>query len=186
MSEEHSGDLPPVDLDEPDMAELQEVILEFLSRYEGLYEKRIQKLVFYGDVRTAEKTGERLTNASFAPYDFGPYSKAIRQALDELREDGRVMVREDGQYVTALESGDLSPKKQYLIAKIHEDTKRMSTPELVDRAKDTWLWTEFTYAEEMDFTTYVDDVLMAPEERDAIETPDRDPVEDPDLDRLLS
>lgn len=168
------------------MEELKEIIVDFLSRYEGLYEKRIQKLIFYSELLTAQKAGQRLTDATFVPYKYGPYSKAVTEALDELKEEGRVMVREDGQFVTALESGDLSPKKQYLVAKIHEDTKRMSTEELVDRAKDTWLWKEFEYAEEMDFSTYIDEVLMPPKFRLGIDIPERDPVEDADLDKLLS
>ena len=186
MSREEPGDLPPVELGEEDMEELKKVIIEFLSRYEGLYEKRIQKLVFYSEVVTATKTGQRLTDATFTPYKYGPYSQAVRDALNQLAADEKARVREDGQYVTDLDSTDLSPKKKYLIAKIHEETKRMSTEELVDRAKDTWLWKEFEHAEEMDFARYIDEVVMPPEERLALDQPERNPVDDPDLESLLT
>lgn len=177
---------PPVTLDEDDMEELKEVIIEFLSKYDGLYEKRIQKLIFYAEVETGIKTGQRLTDATFMPYDYGPYSKAVKQALDELSEEGRISIRNNGQYATALDGGDLSPKKKYLIGRIYEETKRMSTDELVDRAKDTWLWKNFEYAEEMDFATYIDEIVASPEVCNGIETSERQPVDDPDLERLLS
>lgn len=186
MAPSNSSVDPPVTLDEDDMDELKEVIIEFLSKYEGLYEKRIQKLVFYGEVETAMKTGQRLTDAAFMPYDHGPYSKTIRQALEELSDDGRVSVRNNGQYATALDGGDLSSKKKYLIGRLHEETKRMSTDELVERAKDTWLWKNFEYAEKMDFATYIDEIIMSPEVCNSTQTTEREPVEDPDLERLLS
>jgi uncharacterized phage-associated protein len=186
MPPSNSSTGPPVTLDEDDMDELKEVIIEFLSKYDGLYEKRVQKLVFYSEVETAMKTGQRLTDATFMPYDYGPYSKAVRQALDELTDEGRVSIKNNGQYATALDGGSLSPKKKYLIGRIHEETKRMSTDELVDRAKETWLWKNFEYAEEMDFATYIDEIIMSPEVCNGIQTSERKPVDDPDLERLLS
>lgn len=177
---------PPVELDSKDQEELKEIIVEFLSRYEGLYEKRIQKLVFYGEIATGIKTGERLTDANFMPYDYGPYSRSITDALDSLVDEGRISIKENGQYATTLSGGNISPKKTYLIDKIHSETNRMSTDELVDRAKDTWLWQNYDYAEEMDFAEYIDEVIMSPDERDRIQDPDRDPVDDSDLERLLS
>lgn len=181
MVEDHS-----VDLDEDDREELKEIIVEFLSKYEALYEKRIQKLIFYSEIEAAIKTGQRLTDATFMPYDYGPYSTTITEALEELNDEGRVSIRDNGQYATALDGGSLSPKKKYLIERFHEETKRMSTDELVERAKDTWLWKHFEHAEEMDFATYIDEVIMSPELRHCLEDPDRDPVEDPDIERLLS
>jgi len=177
---------PPVTLDEDDMDELKEIIVEFLSKYEALYEKRIQKLIFYGEVYTAQETSQRLTDATFMPYDHGPYSKAIQKALDELENEGRVSKRSNGQYATGLDGGDLSPKKKYLIDRIHQMTNRMSTDELVDRVKDTWLWDNFEYAEEMDFATYIDEIVLLPEVRRKMGELDLDPVDDPDLERLLS
>lgn len=179
---------PPVTLDGKDMGELKQIIIEFLSKpkYEGLYEKRIQKLIFYGEVYTAQETGQRLTDATFMPYDHGPYSKAVPQALEELEQEGKIAQLPNGQYTTSLDGGDLSPKKKYLIDRIHEMTKRMSTDELVDRAKDTWLWKNFEYAEPMDFATYIDEVVLPPEVRRKIGELERDPVDEPNLERLLS
>jgi uncharacterized phage-associated protein len=177
---------PPVTLDEDDMEELKEIILDFLSKYEALYEKRIHKLIFYGEVYTAQETGQRLTDATFMPYDHGPYSKAVPKALEELEDEGRVSQRSNGQYATGLDGGDLSPKKKYLIDRIHQMTNRMSTDELVDRANDTWFWNNFEYAEEMDFATYIDEIILPSEVRRKMGELDRDPVDDPDLERLLS
>lgn len=181
MAKDHS-----VDLDEDDWEELKEIIVEFLSKYEALYEKRIQKLIFYSEIKTAIKTGQRLTDATFMPYDHGPYSRTITESLKELNDEGRVSIRDNGQYATALDGGSLSPKKKYLIERFHEETKRMSTDELVERAKETWLWKHFEHAEEMDFATYIDEVIMSPELHHCLEDPARDPVEDPDIERLLS
>lgn len=177
---------PPVDLDEEDMDELKQIILEFLSKYEALYEKRIQKLIFYGEVHTAQKTGQRLTDATFIPYDYGPYSQAIRDAIEDLEEEDCISPTPIGQYKTNVGGGELSPKKKYLIDQIHEETKRMSTPEIVDRAKETWLWKNYEYAEEMDFAEYIDDVVIPPALRHHIGDMDLEPVEDADVDRLLS
>lgn len=177
---------PPVTLSEDDMDELKEIITEFLSKYDGLYEKRIQKLIFYGEVHTAQETGQRLTDATYIPYDYGPYSKTVTQALNELTEAEKISKISNGQYTATSDGGELSPKKKYLIDRIHEMTKRMSTDELVDRAKDTWLWTNFEYAEEMDFATYIDKVVLSPEVRRKIGRLERNPVDDPDLERLLS
>lgn len=186
MSPDRYSTGPRVTLTGEDMGELKQIIIEFLSKYEGLYEKRIQKLIFYGEVYTAQEAGQRLTDATFMPYDHGPYSRAVTQALDDLEETEVVDQRPNGQYATSRDGGDLSPKKKYLIDRIHEMTKRMSTDELVDRAKDTWLWEQFEYAEPMDFATYIDEIVLAPEVRRKMGTLDRDPVEDPDLERLLS
>lgn len=186
MSTPESSPDHSVDLDEDDWEELKEILVEFLSKYDALYEKRVQKLIFYCEIKTAIKTGQRLTDAAFMPYDYGPYSRTVTAALEELHEEGRISIRDNGQYATALDGGSLSPKKKYLIERFHEETKRMSTDELVDRAKDTWLWKYFEYAEEMDFATYIDDVIMSPEVRHCLEDPDRDPVDDPDIERLLS
>lgn len=177
---------PPITLSEDDKNELKEIVIEFLSKYDRLYEKRVQKLIFYGEVHTAQETGQRLTDATYIPYDYGPYSKAVIQALDELTEERKISKASNGQYTTTRDGGELSSKKKYLIDRIHEMTKRMSTDELVDRAKDTWLWTNFEYAEEMDFATYIDEVVLSPEVRRKIGRLERDPVDDPDLERLLS
>jgi uncharacterized phage-associated protein len=186
MTSSNSYSGPPVTLNKDDMDELKEVVVELLSKYDGLYEKRVQKLVFYSEIETAMKTGQRLTDATFVPYDYGPYSKALRQALDELTDENRVSIRNNGQYATVVDGGSLSPKKKYLIGRIHEETKRMSTDELVDRAKETWLWKNFEYAEEMCFETYIDEVIMSPEVSNSIQTSERKPVDDPNLERLLS
>lgn len=181
-----SNSPPPVDLEEEDMDELKQIILEFLSKYDALYEKRIQKLVFYGEVKTAQKTGRRLTDATFVPYDHGPFSQGVRDAINELEEDGSISTTSIGQYTTNIGGGELSPKKKYLIDQIHQDTKRMSTPELVERAKETWLWQDFEYAEEMDFAEYIDEVVIPPALRHHIGDLEIEPVEDTDLDQLLS
>lgn len=177
---------PPVDIDEDDMEELKQIVLEVLSKYESLYEKRIQKIIFYGEIYTAQRTGQRLTDSSFVPYDYGPYSRAIREALDELVEEGKISQTPIGQYQTGIDGGDLVPKKKYLLDQVHEDTKRMSTDEIVDRVKASWLWENFEYAEEMDFATYIDEILISPGIRHYVEGLESEPVEDANVEHLFS
>lgn len=105
--------------------------------------------------------------------------------MEELEEDDSVARTDLGQFRTDLDGGDLSSKKRYLVDQIHEETKRMSTEEIVERTKDTWLWENFEYAEEMDFAEYVDEVVLPPGLRHFVGELERTPVEEPDLERLL-
>lgn len=166
-----------------DMEELKEVVIEFLSKYEALYEKRIQKLVFYGEIYAIENYGERLTDADFMPYLFGPYSRRLHNVVEELTEDSRIGETREGQLFCQndVEGGELSPEKKDLINQVHSETCRMTTDELVDFAKDTWFWQAFEEEEEIDFLVYAEELALTEDERDRLNrSEDRNPVETQD------
>lgn len=163
-----------------DLEELREVVVEFLSKYEALYEKRIQKLIFYGEVYTIENYGERLTNADFMPYLFGPYSRRLSNVIEELTEDPRIGETREGQLFTqqSVDGGNLSREKKLLIERIHNETKLLSTEELVDFAKDTWFWQAFEEEEEIDFLVYAEEITLSEDERDRLtQQGERDPID---------
>lgn len=163
-----------------DIEELKEVVVEFLSKYEALYEKRIQKLIFYGEVFSIENYGQRLTNADFMPYYHGPYSRRLSNVVEELAEEPRIGKTREGQLFTQSHSdgGRLSQNKKDLINRIHRETRSMTTEELVDFAKDTWFWQAFEEEEEIDFLVYAEEINLTEEERDQL-TPrgERNPID---------
>ncbi|WP_226042468.1 SocA family protein [Natrinema sp. DC36] len=178
---------PRVELDPEDQEELKEIIIEFLSQYEALYNYRIQKLIFYGEIYTAQHFGERLTDASFMPYHHGPYSFTVEKALDQLLEEGRICLnthREGEQYMTSEEHGRLSSKKRTWIKNIHKDTRHMSTQDLVDFAKSTWLWRNFEREERIDFASYIDEVVPARNLHWSL-AKEEEPASEEDVERLL-
>lgn len=180
---------PPVDLDAEDRQELKEILVEVLAHEEALYEKRMHKLVFYGEIYTAQNHGERLTSADFMPYHHGPYSEVLRECLNELVDENRIgRVDEDDKcrYLSNGERGHLSEEKYSLISEILNEAGEMSTDELVQFSKCTWLWRNFQHQEVFDFDEYIDEVVMPPEMRDELKDRQRRPVEDTDLKELLS
>lgn len=55
-----------------------------------------QKLLFLIDKEAAHLVGGRHFN--FVPYDYGPFDRAVYDALDALAQDGLVEVHTGGQY----------------------------------------------------------------------------------------
>lgn len=157
---------PPVSLNEEDMDELKEVIVDLLALNEYLYHKRVQKLVFAGDILAAQKTGHRLTDASFCPYSYGPYSKAVEQGLKELVEEGRVTrnirVPNKKYYTTDETGGELSPRKKHIVRTVWERYKGVPTDDVVEDVKDTWVYEQFDECEEIDFARFIDECVRPP------------------------
>lgn len=171
--------------DRTDDEELEEVIKEFLYHLDWAYHKRLQKLVFYGDVWCLQTYGKRLTDADFLRYYHGSFSRDIETALDELRESGEVeFEREEKQdeptyrYFNHGEGGDLSPAKKELVRYIHQDTASWSTDKLAGFSKQTWLFENAEDGESMDFDTYRDEVLIPMSERERVADRPNDPLDD--------
>lgn len=158
---------PPVNLDEEDMAELKEVVVEYLALNKYLYHKRVQKLVFAGDILAAQKTGHRLTDASFCPYNHGPYSRAVEQALNELVDEDRITreIRPPKKklYRTDEGGGELSPRKKHIVKTVWENYKGVPTDDIVEDVKDTWVYREFEECEEIDFAQFIDRCIHPPD-----------------------
>lgn len=185
-----SGPGLPEDLLRSDRDELKEVVREFLYRYSFLHEKRVHKLVFYGEVYCLQNYGRRLSDADFKPYHYGPYAELITDTLHELSQKPSVKFEVDGdktRYMST-EPGKLSEEKREIIAEIDAETRGMSTQELVQFSKTTWLWKETEEDTLMDFETYLTEQVLDDETRETVaETTDsRRPADTETVEQLLS
>lgn len=162
-----------------DRRELKEIVKEFLSRYQYLHEKRVHKLLFYSEIHTLQHHGERISNADFKPYDYGPYAELIRDVLYEMEQDNEVTIDFEGGQVVFQTTNDsnLSDEKSELIDQIHEDTRSMRTSELVQFAKSTPLWRNHEYNEEMNFSEYLATAVLDEDTRQELANQERNPAD---------
>lgn len=58
---------------------------------DGLPITKLMKLVFLADVEHQQLYGEPLTPASWTYYDYGPFTRAVYQATEELEEEGVIL-----------------------------------------------------------------------------------------------
>lgn len=146
-----------------DLERIKAVVREFLSKYQYLYEKRIQKLVFYGEIYCLINFGSRLTNANFKPYMYGSFSEDIREALAELDDEG-VQTEEvliNGKWVTKyigeeVDGGNLSAPLAAIVDAVHQQTRSQSTEELAQFSKQNWLFEQTEYGDPMDFDEFAE------------------------------
>lgn len=158
-----------------DKRELKEVIKEFLNHLNFAYNYRLQKLIFYSEIWCIQEFGRRLTDAEFMPYDHGSFSRDIAEALNELREDEEVESEsefrngnETFRYFHHPEGGELSPGKKEIIRKLHEETRSLSTEQLAQFSKQSWLFKNTEKGQPMDFEYYQEEVVIPYEERQRI------------------
>jgi uncharacterized protein YwgA len=146
-----------------DLERIKVVVREFLSKYQYLYEKRIQKLVFYGEIYCLINFGSRLTNANFKPYMYGSFSEDIREALAELDNEG-VQTEEvliNGKWVTKyigeeVDGGNLPAPLAAIVDAVHQQTRSQSTEELAKFSKQNWLFEQTDYGDLMDFDEFAE------------------------------
>lgn len=158
---------PTDSTDRTDFEELKEILKEFLHQMDFAYNYRLQKLVFYGDIWCLQNFGKRLTDASFKPYTYGSYSDDVIEALDELAEEGeiefKIVSKQDGptrEFQNHPEGGELSSAKKAIINQIHQETLGLSTEELAQFSKQTWLFQNTEEEQPMDFEYYADNVVI--------------------------
>jgi hypothetical protein len=186
MSEIAGDGPPPVTLTEEDMRELKEVIVEFLALNRYAYHKRVQKLVFASEIRAAQQTGHRVTNASFCPYHHGPYSKAVEEALGELFEEGRIKCEHRNKkrkYETDENGGEISPRKNFIVEQVWSDYVGVPTDDIVQDIKNTWLYEEFEDCEEIDFARYIDEIVRPPHDEGVPE--EKNPITEDETKEVL-
>lgn len=176
-----------------DFEELKEILKEFLSHLDFAYNYRLQKLVFYGDIWCLQNFGKRLSDASFKPYDYGSYSDDVKDALDELVEDGevdfKIVPKSDGptrEYQNYPGGGDLSSGKKEIIKQIHQETAGASTDELAQFTKQTWLFNNTEEGEPMDFEYYVNNVVFSGGELEGLVDSDEEPLDTDDFESLVT
>lgn len=178
--------------DRTDFDELKQILKEILHQLDFAYEYRLQKLVFYGDIWCLQNFGRRLTDASFKPYNYGSYSDDVTDALDELADEGEISYEEvtksDGptrQYLSHPEGGRLSSAKREILKRILDETGGLSTEQLAQFSKQTWLFDNTEQGEPMDFEFYAENVVLSGPEMEALDDRDEDPVDADDFESLI-
>jgi uncharacterized protein YwgA len=184
--------MTPNPAERTDFEELKEILKEMLHHLDFAYNYRLQKLVFYGDIWCLQNFGKRLTDASFKPYNYGSYSDDVAEALDELVEEGEVEfkteMKQDGptrEYQSHPDGGQLSSAKKEIIKQILDETSGLSTEELAQFSKQTWLFNNTEEGELMDFEFYAENVVLSGEEVEGISEQDEDPVNVDDFESLI-
>ena len=184
--------MTPNPAERTDFEELKEILKEMLHQLDFAYNYRLQKLVFYGDIWCLQNLGKRLTDASFKPYNYGSYSDDVADALDELVEEGeveyeKVMKSDDPtrEYQSHPEGGKLSSAKKEIIKQILEETAGLSTEELAQFSKQTWLFNNTEEGEPMDFEFYAENVVLSGPEIEGLCEQDEDPLNVDDFESLI-
>lgn len=178
--------------DRTDFDELEQILKEILHQLDPAYESRLQKLVFYGDIWCLQNFGRRLTDASFEPYNYGCYSDDIADALEALVDAGEIdyerVTKPDGptrRYRSHPEGGELSSAKQEIIKQILDETSGLSTEELAQFSKQTWLFDNTEQGEPMDFEFYAENVVLSGSEVAGLREQDGDPIDADDFESLI-
>ncbi|MFC4405423.1 type II toxin-antitoxin system antitoxin SocA domain-containing protein [Haloarchaeobius iranensis] len=147
-------------LSEEELDRVKLVIKEFLvqSQRDELFETRIQKLIFYGEVYCVVHYSRRMTKAEYRPYMYGAFSRDVRYALnvmDDITEKNRI-VNNNRTTAYSLDSKDnfVSDGLQRIISAICDKVNRESTEELAQFSKDSWLFEETEYDQPMDFEEF--------------------------------
>ena len=175
-----------------DFKELKEVIKEILYNLDFAYNYRLQKLVFYGDIWCLQNFGKRLTSASFKPFHHGSYSEDIVDALDELASEDKIeyrVVRKNGnetrKYLGHREGGRLSSGKKRIVKEITDETDTLTTDELAQFTKQTWLFNNTEKGEPMDFEYYAENVILLGADMTGVLDDNADPVDVDDFESLV-
>jgi len=185
--------MSPKSAERTDFEELKEIIKEVLHQLDFAYNYRLQKLIFYGEIWCLQNFGKRLTDASFKPYDYGGYSDDVADALDELVEadeiEYEIRMKPDGptkEYQSHSEGGELSSVKKEIIKRILDETSALSTEELAQFSKQTWLFKNTKKGETMDFGFYVENVVLSGSEIGDLAEQDDEPLDVDDFESLIS
>jgi uncharacterized phage-associated protein len=184
--------MTPDPAERTDFRELKEIIKEILHQLDYAYNYRLQKLVFYGDIWCLQNFGKRLTDASFKPYNYGSYSDDVLDALDELVEEGEIeyqrVMKSDGptrKYLSHPDGGELSSAKKEIIKQILDETARLSSEELEQFSKQTWLFKNTEEGEPMNFEFYVENVVLTGSKVEGLARQDNEPLNVDDFESLI-
>lgn len=175
-----------------DFEELEEILKEMLHQLDFAYNYRLQKLVFYGDIWCLQNFGKRLTDTSFKPYNYGSYSDDVAYVLDELVEEGEIeyerVAKSDGSTIKYLDypgGGTLSAAKKEIIKQILDETSGLSSDELAQFSKQTWLFNNTEEGEPMNFEFYAENVVLAGPEMEGLCESDEAPLDVDDFESLI-
>lgn len=184
---------PGYDTDDfSDIAEIQEIIKEFLSKYRYLHEFRIQKLMYFAELYTIDNYEKRLSDATWKPYMYGSFSEDVRTAVERLEDSNEIdteIVRRDGGRTTkylghGISGGSISTAKKRIVARVHQRFKSKSNDELGDESKTSWLYENQEFNSKMDFSEYLEQVQSMPEQERPYYDPNSPDLREKELEEL--
>lgn len=160
MFDDEFDDMSSGEATQRNREEVKEIIRGFLSRNEFLHEFRLQKLVYLAELISAAEREERLTDADYKPYMYGAYSEDVSKALKEM--DDSIETKADlrhGKVVTSYrsrgDSPELSDDIEDILDRVQSLVANLSSEELGEWSKETWLYENTPYGEPMNFEKYI-------------------------------
>lgn len=145
------------------IADVQNIITAFLSKYKHVEERRIQNLLYNAELYALAAYDTRFTTLDFYPYMHGVTSNTVHEALQSLSVETDTVVKNGVTTQRYLSYGvspsGVSPREQEIITRVHNHTKTTSTTELIQEVKETWLWNTHDFSEALDFNAYQETVL---------------------------
>ena len=170
----------------PKRTELQDIIVYLAHKTCHLTEERLNKLIYIGEMYSAEILGKRLTDVPFKNYFYGPWSARICDEGEEIAGVDIDVKREktlDGHEATffvKIEGRkmeiDLSEEKTAVLDKVLEDWGFKPTDNLVKFAKSTRPFRRSEPGEVLDLERYVGLVKIV-YSKEAIEAVKRSHIE---------
>lgn len=155
---------------------LRDLIIYIIYRSEYLTQIRIQKLFYLCELRHIEKLGRRMSNAVFYNYKNGMYSPEISDVAEKISGSGDIIIdwkkTKDGY-----DAQFFKPNKDRISVNLDKDTiavidevlekwKYKSTEEIVNFAKNTKLFLNTPYGEQINFDDYVEECFSESLEKD--------------------
>ena len=119
---------------------LKKLILYLVTRYyrvtgKGIGRTKLMKLVFLVDYLYWKRFGKRLLDVKWVKYLYGPFSKAVLEALDELEREGIIGVAELDKgitlYTALYNNIKLSEEAKKIVDEVVENFGKLSLDELL-------------------------------------------------------
>lgn len=170
-----------------DRDELREVMLAFMDKYRGPYagpgKTRLHKLVFFGDVYSLHHYGGRLTDANFKAYNYGAFATDIQELLEEMLNTREVEAFQSRfsshKQFRNTRPPELSEEKQQIIDEVWKETRSLSDHALERFTKESWLYENTPYDEQMDWDEYREVIGSASQWREIVRSlEEKNPVND--------
>jgi hypothetical protein len=149
-------------LADDDLHRVQKVIKAILkySGHDELYETRIQKILFLGEVYCVLWYRRRLTQVEYCPYMYGAFSRDLRTALNDIQGVSRQKTVVHGNrtvaYTAKEEPEDMADSVQEIVEHICNHSSSQSTEDLAQFSKDSWLFTNTDYNHPMKFAEFAE------------------------------
>jgi len=140
----------------------EDIIQEFLRHNRFLHEYRLQKLIYLLELLSIEENGERVTNLEFKPYMYGSYSEELSNTLEKMIREDEVEIQPDmhrGKVTKAImqkedSDNDIPQDIRERISKVQNSIEKISNDELANWSKNSWLYKNTDYDDEMEFIDY--------------------------------